>query len=191
MKSLVLLASGRGSNALALLAATRTGGVLHGIARVTALVCNVPDAGIVARASELGGTPLHVIPSKGRSRGEWERELLARVTPPDYWVLAGFMRILSSELVDRFPDRIVNVHPADTRQHRGLHGYAWAFERGLEQTWITVHLVDHGLDTGRVLLREPVDLRGAQTLAEVEARGLAVEHQAYPRALRALCEAGS
>lgn len=182
MKSLVLLASGRGSNASALVAATCVGGVLHGVCTVRAIVSNVPTAGIVDRGAELG-VPVVVIPSRGLSHVAWEEQLLARVAAPDAWVLAGFMRLLSPSFVARFPDRIVNVHPADTAAHQGLHGYAWAFEARLAQTFVTVHVVDEGLDTGRVLARAPVDLRGATTLAEVEARGLAVEHELYPRAL--------
>lgn len=191
MKRLVLLASGRGSNAAAIVAASKPGGVLDGVATVAAIVANVESAKILVREAELG-VPMHVLPSVGLAREIWEERLLALLpTPPDYWVLAGFMRILSATFVDRFPERIVNIHPADTRQHQGLHGYAWAFERKLEETFVTVHLVDHGLDTGRVLARERVDLRGASALADVEARGLAVEHRLYPRALRGLCEAGA
>lgn len=182
MKRLVLLASGRGSNAAAIVAATRAGGVLHGVARVEAIVANVASAGIVAREAELG-VPVRVVESKGKDREVWERALLSCVDEPDYWVLAGFMRILSAWFVERFPERIVNIHPADTRLHQGLHGYAWAFDAKLPETFVTVHLVDQGLDTGRVLARERVDLAGAASLVEVEARGLAVEHVLYPRAL--------
>ncbi|MGC4116880.1 MAG: formyltransferase family protein [Myxococcales bacterium] len=76
---------------------------------------------------------------------------------PDWIVLAGFMRVLSPGFVQRFAGRIVNIHPADTREHQGLHGYAWAFERGLAETKVTVHLVDEGLDTGRIVAQRAVE----------------------------------
>lgn len=185
MKTLVILASGRGSNAAALVAATRAGGVLHGLASVSTIVSNDAHSAVVARREELD-TPVVVVPSAGLSREAWEDQLLRRVEIPDYWGLAGFRRILSPAFVRRFVDRIVNVHPADTSQHQGLHGYAWAFEARLSETFVTVHLVDEGIDTGRVLAKQRVDLRGATSLVEVEARGLAVEHVVYPCALRAL-----
>lgn len=189
MKRLVVLASGRGSNAAAILAATRDG-VLAGVAQVDAIVTNSAAAGVLSRQHELG-VPVLAIPSKGLTREAWETELLARMPAPDYWVLAGFMRILSPSFVGRFPDRIVNIHPADTHAHQGLHGYQWAFESRLPETWVTVHVVDQGLDTGRVLGRGRVDLQGADTLAEVERRGLAVEHELYPRVLCTLLKAGT
>ena len=189
MKRLVVLASGRGSNAAAIVSATRDG-ILAGVATVDAIVTNSSTAGVLEREAELG-VPVLAIPSKGLAREAWEAELLAQVPAPDYWVLAGFMRILSPGFVARFPEHIVNIHPADTRAHQGLHGYEWAFDSRLPETWITVHVVDQGLDTGRVLGRERVDLGGATTLAEVEARGLAVEHELYPRVLCTLLKAGA
>ncbi len=181
MKRLIVLASGRGSNAAAIVAATRDG-ILAGLATVEAIVTNSTTAGVLARQRELG-VPVLAIASKGVAREAWEAELLARVATPDCWVLAGFLRLLSPGFVARHAGRIVNIHPADTQAHQGLHGYEWAFTAGLTETWITVHMVDSGLDTGRVLERGRVDLRGARTLSEVEARGLAVEHALYPRVL--------
>jgi phosphoribosylglycinamide formyltransferase-1 len=125
----------------------------------------------------------------GRKRPAYDTalaELLAS-RQIDLVILAGFMRILSENVVDKYPGRMVNIHPADTAQHQGLHGYRWAFERGLPETWVTVHLVDRGLDTGPVLEKWRVDLAGATTIEEVERRGLAVEHEVYAAALAGLC----
>jgi len=101
-------------------------------------------------------------------------------------VLAGYMRILSPAFIQPFAGRIINIHPADTHLHQGLHAYEWAFENKLPETKITVHLVDEGLDTGPVLAQKTVDLRGVDTLAEVERRGLAVEHEVYAQTLAEL-----
>jgi len=94
------------------------------------------------------------------------------------------MRVLGAAFVHRFAGRIVNIHPADTRLHQGLGGYAWAL--GREQTTITVHLVDAGLDSGPILAQAEVDLRGASTVEEIQSRGLVVEHQLYAAAIAAL-----
>ena len=87
-------------------------------------------------------------------------------------------------LLERYPRRIINIHPADTAAYQDAHAYGWAFEQKLDATKITVHLIDAGVDTGPVLAQANVDLRGADALEEVEQRGLKVEHQFFSEVLR-------
>ncbi len=183
---LAVLLSGRGSNMLALVRATKTG-VLKDLAEIAVVFSNKPDAPGLEAAAALG-CPVAALPSQGRKRETFDAEAagLLRQYRPDFVVLAGYMRILSPAFIQPFAGRIVNIHPADTHQHQGLHAYEWAFGNKLPETKITVHLVDEGLDTGPVLAQQSVDLRGADTLAEVERRGLAVEHELYAEALRGL-----
>ncbi len=191
VKALGVLVSGRGSNLRALHAATLPGGALAGVARIAVVASDKPDCGGLAFARERG-LPTVALPVLGRTREAWDAALAdalaahEREGPLDLLVLAGFMRILSAAFVARYAGRIVNIHPADTRVHQGLGGYAFAHAARLDETWITVHLVDAGLDTGRVLARRAVDLRGADTLAEIERRGLQVEHAFYSETLRDL-----
>ena len=161
---LAILLSGRGSNMLALVEATRTG-LLKELAEVAVVFSNKPDAPGLAFA---------------------EAAALLQQYQPDLVVLAGYMRILSPAFIQPFAGRIINIHPADTHQHQGLHAYEWAFDNKLPETKITVHLVDEGLDTGPILAQQTVDLRGADTLAEVERRGLTVEHELYAQTLAEL-----
>ena len=93
------------------------------------------------------------------------------------------MRILSPVIIREYSNRIINIHPADTDQFQGVGAYEWTFNNKLEETKITVHFVDEGVDTGPVIGKRKVDLRGAKTLHEVEERGLAVEHDFYSEAL--------
>ena len=183
---LAILLSGRGSNMLALVEATKTG-VLQGLAEVVVVFSNRPDAFGLEAAAALG-CPVASLPSQGRKREAFDAEVaqLLQQYQPDLVVLAGYMRILSPAFIQPFAGRIVNIHPADTHQHQGLHAYEWAFENRLSETKITVHLVDEGLDTGPILAQQTVDLRGADTLAEVERRGLTVEHELYAQTLAAL-----
>ena len=102
---------------------------------------------------------------------------------PDYLVLAGYMRLISPGLIQRYRNRIINIHPADTALYQGAHAYQWAFDNKLETTKITAHFVDTGMDTGPVIAQREVDLRGAKSLAEVEQRGLRVEHVFYSEVL--------
>ena len=183
---LAILISGRGSNMLALVEACRAG-PLRGVCEPCVVLSSDPEAAGLARAAALG-IPTVAVPALGLGRASYDRALAEALTPfaPDWIALAGFMRILGPQVLGRWAGRVVNIHPADTRRHQGLHGYAWAWEQGLRETAITVHLVDAGLDTGPILAQRPVDLRGAASLAEVEARGLAVEHALYAEALRSL-----
>jgi len=186
---LAILLSGRGSNMLALTEAVRVG-ALHGLAEIAVVFSNDPAAPGLESAAALG-LPTASLPSKGRKRESFDLEVVAALQQyqPDYVVLAGYMRVLSPEFVRAFAGRIINIHPADTHQHQGLHAYEWAFESRLSETKITVHLVDEGLDTGPILAQQVVNLVGADTLAEVQRRGLAVEHTLYADTLAALITA--
>ena len=183
---LAILLSGRGSNMLALAEAVRAG-VLHGVAEIAVVFSNDPAAPGLESAAALG-LPTASLSSKGRKRESFDLEVVAVLQKyqPDYVVLAGYMRVLSPAFVRAFAGRIINIHPADTHQHQGLHAYEWAFDNRLAETKITVHLVDEGLDTGPILAQRVVNLVGADTLVEVQRRGLAVEHTLYADTLAAL-----
>lgn len=184
MPRVAILISGRGSNMVALVQAVR-GGVLAGCCEIAAVVSSRPGAPGLERARKMG-LAVFALDARGMAKDAYDDALLAVLENgrADVVVLAGYMRILSPRVVAAYRGRVVNIHPADTAVHQGLHGYEWAFERRLPSTKITVHLVDEGLDTGAVLAQREVDLRGADTLEEVERRGLAVEHELYPEALK-------
>lgn len=180
-KRAAVLFSGRGSNLAALLQATRDG-PLQGLLDIVLTVSNQPQAGGIAVAQQFG-VAVAVLPSKGLDRQLHDRQLLTLLAEADIdcVLLAGYMRVLTPTFVKTFAGRIVNIHPADTQLHQGLHGYQWAWEQRLQKTKITVHLVDEGLDTGTILAQAEVDLSGAQSLDQVEARGLNAEHALYAR----------
>jgi len=184
MKKIAILISGRGSNMKAIIRNTRSGN-LKNICIIQAVFSNKENAAGLQKAKEYG-ISTKVIESKGKKRSMYNKLLFEYLDElnPDYIILAGYMKIVSSEIVQKFPNRIINIHPADTALHQGLHGYEWAFENKMESTKITVHFVDEGLDTGSVIGQREVDLKGATTLEEVERRGLAVEHVFYSECLK-------
>ncbi len=179
-----ILISGRGSN-MAALAQSARDGVLAGHCEIAAVISSRPGAAGLDKARELG---LETVALDARALGQdaYDDALLAALETcrADVIALAGYMRLLSPRIIGAYRGRILNIHPADTKLHQGLHGYDWAFANKLPATKITVHLVDEGLDTGNILAQRDVDLHGATTLAEVERRGLTVEHELYPEALR-------
>jgi len=185
-KRVAILISGRGSNMEAIVREAQSG-VLHECCDPVLVVSSTPDAPGLAVARAMG-VETRVLSSRPLRRAALDAALVALLEPYriDYVVLAGFMRILGTQMIRRYRDRIVNVHPADTRLFRGIGGYEWAWESRLETTMITVHLVDEGVDTGHILAQAPVSLKGVESREELERRGLAVEHQLYSRVLRGL-----
>ena len=179
-----ILISGRGSNMVALAQQVRAGS-LTGLCEIAAVISSRPGAPGLALARELG-LPTVALDARGLSQEAYDDALLAALETcrAEIVVLAGYMRILSPRVVARYRGRILNIHPADTAAHQGLGGYDWAFAQKMPSTKITVHLVDEGLDTGAVLAQREVDLRGADTLVEVERRGLSAEHVLYSEALK-------
>ena len=160
-------------------------GILQDCCEIVLVFANTAAAkGLIS--AQRSGIPTAVIESQGQRRADFDRAVVALLEPLqlDYIVLAGYLRILSPLFIARYHNRIINIHPADTAAYQGMHGYEWALEQNLQYTKITVHLVDEGVDTGRVLAQRDVDLRGATTLADIQQRGLAVEHALYSETLR-------
>lgn len=170
----------------ALIRATQEG-ILKGIAEPVLVFSNQPEALGLTLAQALG-VPTLSLDAQGLKRTAYDQKVIEILKDYafDYLILAGYMRILSSEFICNFPQKIINIHPADTRLHQGLHAYEWAFQNQMSETKVTVHYVNEGVDTGQIIAQTTVDLSGAQTLDEVEQRGLAIEHQFYAQTLKEL-----
>jgi phosphoribosylglycinamide formyltransferase-1 len=176
---LIVFASGRGSNFDALLKATKTG-VLPG--QIVGLVCSKPDAEVIQKAKD-ANIPVLV------SRDEEQIHSWIQASPARHLVLAGYMKILSADFINKYRDKngnsqIVNIHPSLLPNFKGVNAYKQAWEAGVKVTGVTVHLVEPDLDSGPILAQESFIISGCKNLAEVEARGLAVEHVLYPQALK-------
>jgi len=181
---IVIFISGRGSNMEAILKECKNG-ILRGIAEVVLVFSDKEEAKGLEKAKEFGNKTAS-ISAKGKKRQIFDREVINLLSDYefDYIVLAGYMRILSDVFIKEYTGKIINIHPADTNLHQGLHAYEWAFKNKLKETKITVHYVNEGVDTGKIIAQTTVDLRGAHTLEEVEKRGLAVEHRFYSEVLK-------
>ena len=157
MTRLAVFASGRGSNFKALAAAAREG-VFPG--RVVLLLCDQPGAGALDIAAEYG-IPARVIEGR-RPAGRLGREAetayrdACRDAGVEWICLAGFMRILGPILLEAYPDRIVNIHPALLPAFPGLEAQRQAWDYGVRVSGCTVHLVDGGVDTGPIILQRAV-----------------------------------
>ena len=183
MKKIVILISGRGSNMEAIIRNVQSG-ILKDVCSIQSVFSNNKNAAGLQKAME-SCIPTHVITSKGKKRTAYNAMLMdwLKQQNPYFIVLAGYMKILTPEIIREFPQKIINIHPADTSLHQGLHGYDWAYENQLKTTSITVHYVDEGLDTGEVIGKREVDLSECKTIEEVEQKGLKVEHEFYSECL--------
>lgn len=106
----------------------------------------------------------------------------------DLVVLAGFMRIVKKPLIDAFPNRIMNIHPALLPSFPGLHGQKQAVEYGVKISGCTVHFVDEGMDTGPVIIQAAVPVYHDDTEETLSERILKLEHKIYPEAIRLFSE---
>jgi phosphoribosylglycinamide formyltransferase 1 len=187
-KRIAIFISGRGSNMEAIAGQARDG-ILRDVCEIVLVFSNRPDAAGLKIAEDMGISTA-CIPSAGKKRGEFDREVLNLLQPLniDLIVLAGYMRLLSPLLIRAYPDRIVNIHPADTRAYQGIDAYAWAFDNKLPKTCITVHFVDEGMDTGEIIAQRELNIKGLKTLEQIEEMGLALEHKMYSEVLRDLCK---
>jgi phosphoribosylglycinamide formyltransferase-1 len=179
-----IVISGGGSNMAALL--TAMAGPEYP-ARCVLVASNRPEAGGLAKAAA-AGVPTAVEDHRAHSdRDAFDRALAARLdaSGAELIVLAGFMRLLTPWFVDRYRDRLVNIHPALLPSFRGLHTHAAALAEGCAVHGCTVHLVRHEVDAGPILGQGVVPVLAADTPDTLAARVLRMEHRLYPNALAA------
>ncbi|MDD1638681.1 MAG: phosphoribosylglycinamide formyltransferase [Methanomicrobiales archaeon] len=187
MKGFAVLASGRGSNFQALIEAMEAGTLP---ARCLRLITDNPSAYAIERA-EKAGIPVTVLDfASYPGRSAYEQALLRemRATGADLFVLAGYMRILDREIVEAFPRRILNIHPALLPSFPGLHAQRQALEHGVRVSGCSVHLVDSGTDTGPIILQRCVRVEQDDTEESLADRILEEEHRILPEAVRLFME---
>lgn len=187
---LVLLGSGRGSNAEAILTAQAAG--LLGRARVVQIFSDKPDAGILALGPRFGVSAawLDAAPFKTKLDAEGEQRYIAaiRACAPDLIVLAGFMRVLKPPFLDAFAGKIINLHPSLLPSFPGLDGIGQAFRRGVKITGCTVHYVTPEVDGGPILDQAAVRIEETDTLETLAAKVHAAEHALLPAVIARLSE---
>jgi len=186
-KRIAVLASGRGSNFQAVIDAIRGGRVPAACVR---LFTDNPQAYAIERA-RAAGIPVTVMDYAAfPSREAYERELLAAMQDcnADLFVLAGYMRIVGTDIVQAFSGRIINIHPALLPSFPGLHGQRQAFLHGVKVSGCTVHFVDDSLDGGPVIVQQCVPVLESDDEETLAARILEHEHRCLPEAIRLFCE---
>jgi phosphoribosylglycinamide formyltransferase-1 len=187
-KRVAILISGRGSNMTALIEAAEAKDYP---AEIVLVISNRPDATGLARARAAGVATAVVDHTRfGDEREAFEHALDGelRKNRIDLVCLAGFMRLLTPWFVTRWSGRMLNIHPSLLPQFKGLHTHRRALEVGMKRHGATVHFVVPEMDSGPIVAQDSVAVREGDTEETLAARVLELEHQLYPRALRAVAE---
>jgi len=191
MKSLALgiLGSGKGTNCRAILERIRSG-VLPAEARV--VISDVLDAAILDIAREFSIPNAYLPPGRFRTRLEPQAEMelvrMLRDAGVELVILAGFMRVLKSPMLEAFPRRILNIHPALLPRFPGLEAWKQALAAGEKVTGCTVHYVDEGIDHGDIIAQREVPILPNDTSETLHARIQIAEHELYPAAIAEFCQ---
>ncbi|KRK23310.1 phosphoribosylglycinamide formyltransferase [Apilactobacillus kunkeei DSM 12361 = ATCC 700308] len=156
------------------------------------LVCDHHDAYVVQRAKRKGIDVLIEELHKGEKRSIREGRILEALKEQGVKViiLAGYMRIVGDTLLNAFPNKIINIHPALLPSFPGKQGILDAYNSGVNKTGVTIHFVDSGIDSGQIIAQEEVFRKEGDSLADLENRIHDVEHQLYPRTILQLIKKG-
>ena len=188
-RRLGVLISGRGSNLQALIDAIATGRLDASIAVV---ISNRKDAAGLERARAAGIESIVLSHRDFGSRDEYDRALARELRARGVGLvcLAGFMRLVGTELIEAFPSRILNIHPSLLPAFPGRDAQKQAVDHGVKVSGVTVHLVTAELDGGPIVIQRPVQVMPGDTAESLAERILEEEHRAYPEAVQMILRGG-
>lgn len=179
---IAVFASGTGSNFQAIVDAVEAGKLKVSI---ELLVCDKPQAAVVDKA-RLAGIPVYTFrPRDYDSREAYERDILneLRAKHIDLIVLAGYMRLITSVLVDPYAGKMINVHPSLLPSFPGIKAIEQAWTAGVKVTGVTVHYVDGGMDTGPIIAQQAIAIEASDTIDSLTMRVHKEEHQLLPQVI--------
>jgi phosphoribosylglycinamide formyltransferase 1 len=180
---IVVLVSGSGTNLQRLIDTVHEP---DGAAEIVLVVSSRAEAGGLARA-ERAGIPTRIVgrdPQADRTARDHQLADVVAAARPDLVVLAGWMSILTGAFLDRFPDRVINLHPSLLPAFPGMQAIEHALAWGVRWTGVTVHFAEEEVDGGPPILQEPVPVHFGDTPESLAARIHAVEHRLLPHAVR-------
>lgn len=187
MLNLGVLASGRGSNFQAIINEIEAGNLK---ASIRLLIVDNPDAYAIERAKKHSIEYFYINPKGFSSKDDFFKKIADELKARDVGlvILAGFMRIVKKPLIDAFPNRIMNIHPALLPSFPGLHGQKQAVDYSVKISGCTVHFVDEGMDTGPIIIQAAVPVSPDDTEDSLSERILKLEHRIFSEAIRLYAE---
>ena len=192
MINLAIIISGRGSNMKAILSSISSGNIKN--VNPTVVISNREDAIGLEIAKNNFNIPTEIVLGNGKKGWDYDKEIVSKlgsynVLPSNGLIcLAGYMKIISTEFVNEYKFRIMNIHPALLPSFRGLHAQKQALDYGVKVSGCTVHFVDDGVDTGPIILQQAVNIYTTDTEDDISNRILELEHKLYPQAVKLFAE---
>lgn len=161
-------------------------------ARIRLLIVDKENAYAIQRAEKLNVPWIYVNPKAFPSKKEYELQIKEYLDQyeVELIVLAGYMRYIGEVLLQAYPQRIINIHPAYLPNFPGAHGIADAYHAKAKETGVTIHYVDEGVDTGEIIHQEKFEIDPAWTLETLETKVHALEYKMYPEVIEKLCKEG-
>ena len=184
MARIGILASGGGSNFQAIIDAVESGHIPD--SEIVLIITDKKGAYALERAKKHSIESLHLDPKNHGSRQEYDGRIAQEMKKrkADVICMAGYMRVITSELLDAFPQKILNIHPALLPSFAGLHGQKQALDYGVKVSGATVHFADDKVDHGPIICQEAVPVKQEDTEQTLSERILAAEHRIYPKAIK-------
>jgi len=185
--NIAVFASGKGTNFAAIIRAVKKGTIK---ANLALLVCDQPGAGAIGRAKRAGIKVALVKKEDFATKEEFENKITRYLEENniDLIVLAGYMRLVSLDLISRYKNKILNIHPSLLPSFKGTEGIKDAFNHGVKVTGVTVHFVDEEMDHGAIILQASLKVEEDETSESLETKIHKLEHKLYPEAIRLVVE---
>jgi phosphoribosylglycinamide formyltransferase 1 len=186
-KKIVVLASGIGTNFVAIREYIRKKKIN---AEIVALMSDNPTSNALLVALSFGIEPVSLTMEKGVSRDELNKTLDEKLSlyTPDLVVTAGYMKILPDFIVNKYENKIINIHPSLLPSFKGLGGIQQAWEYGVKVTGCTTHFVDTSLDGGKIILQTVIKIKEGMSLTELTAKVHKEEHKILPKTVQYFIE---
>lgn len=182
MMNIAVFASGRGSNFEAIAKSIKKGELQ---ANLALLVCDNAKAGVLVKAKRAKIESLVIEREKFANKHDFERDIIKalKLRKIELIVLAGYMRILSSEFVQEYKNKIINIHPSLLPSFKGTQGIKDTFDYGSKIAGVTIHFIDEKLDHGPIIMQATIPIAEKDSLKTLEKKIHKLEHQIYPQAI--------
>ena len=179
-----VLVSGNGTNLQSIIDAIKSGEIQN--AEIVCVISDKKEAYALARAKENGIAGIFLNPADYSSRQEFDQKVLETLKDKetDLVLLAGYLRIITDELVNEFKNKMINIHPSLLPSFKGLHAQKQALEYGVKFTGCTVHFVEPDLDAGPIILQKAIPILEGDTVETLSERLLIEENKAYREAVK-------
>jgi len=183
LPKIAVLISGNGTNLQSIIDHIAKGFLQ---AEIAVVISNQPNAYGLERAHRCRIPAVVVAHDMYENRKLFDRALLQELKRfnVEWVILSGFMRMLGTEFLHQYDNRVINIHPSLLPKYPGLQAIQKAFQNAEVETGVTVHYVNEGMDTGRIIMQEKVKIDPSDTLETLEKKVHAVEHQIYPKAIQ-------